>query len=245
MTNKATIFRMLTHTHICPYGLKGKDLLQREGFDVDDRILRSRLETDEFQREYEVETTPQIFIGDRRIGGYGALRAHLGKKPEQSQGRSYTPISVVFAVTLGCAAALVYQVHGHLWRAEVLIWFLALAMAVLAILKLRDLSGFTNQFITYDLLAMRMVRYAYFYPVAEAVIAICMLAGVLVWLVGPVAIAIGTIGALSVVKAVYVDQRDLSCACVGGDSRVPLGFVSLSENLAMVGMGLYALANWL
>jgi hypothetical protein len=44
---------------------------------------------------------------------------------------------------------------------------------------------------------------------------------------------------VSVFKAVYIDKRALKCACVGGDSNVPLGFVSLSENLAMVAMGLW------
>lgn len=44
---------------------------------------------------------------------------------------------------------------------------------------------------------------------------------------------------MSVFKAVYIDKRELKCACVGGSSRVPLGFVSLTENLAMVGMALW------
>jgi hypothetical protein len=32
-------------------------------------------------------------------------------------------------------------------------------------------------------------------------------------------------------------QDDDRCACVGGDSNVPLGFVSATENLFMMGMG--------
>ncbi|HAW54664.1 MAG TPA: glutaredoxin, partial [Hyphomonas sp.] len=55
----------------------------------------------------------------------------------------------------------------------------------------------------------------------------------------PIALFIGTIGAISVYKAVYVDKRDLKCACVGGDSNVPLGFVSLTENLVMMAMGIW------
>ena len=66
----------------------------------------------------------------------------------------------------------------------------------------------------------------------------------LVWLVAPVSLFIGTIGAVSVVKAVYVDRRDIKCACVGGGSNVPLGFVSLTENLVMVTMGLWMLGSW-
>jgi hypothetical protein len=66
-----------------------------------------------------------------------------------------------------------------------------------------------------------------------------MTAGALTWLSVPVAFFIGAVGAVSVVKAVYIDKRELRCACVGGSSNVPLGFVSLTENLMMVGMALW------
>jgi hypothetical protein len=68
-----------------------------------------------------------------------------------------------------------------------------------------------------------------------------MVAGSLLWLAIPVALFIGTIGAVSVFKAVYIDKRELKCACAGGDSNVPLGFVSLTENLMMMGMGIWML----
>ena len=42
-------------------------------------------------------------------------------------------------------------------------------------------------------------------------------------------------------KAVYVDKRELKCACVGGDSTGPLGFISLTENLMMVAMAIWML----
>ena len=57
----------------------------------------------------------------------------------------------------------------------------------------------------------------------------------------PVALFIGSVGAVSVFYAVYVQRRELKCACVGGSSNVPLGFVSLTENLMMVGMALWML----
>ena len=66
-----------------------------------------------------------------------------------------------------------------------------------------------------------------------------MAAGVLTWLSVPIALVIGTIGAVSVIKAVYVDKRELKCACVGGDSNVPLGFLSLTENVMMVVMAVW------
>jgi hypothetical protein len=97
-------------------------------------------------------------------------------------------------------------------------------------------------FLGYDLLAQRWVRYSYLYPFAEFGAGVLMIAGVLTWLSAPVALVIGTIGAVSVFKAVYIDKRDLKCACVGGDSNVPLGFVSLTENLMMIAMAIWMLA---
>ena len=52
-------------------------------------------------------------------------------------------------------------------------------------------------------------------------------------------VIVGTIGAWSVFKAVYIDKRDIKCACVGGGSNVPLGFISLSENLGMMAMAIW------
>nr|WP_297306988.1 hypothetical protein [Neptuniibacter sp.] len=60
--------------------------------------------------------------------------------------------------------------------------------------------------------------------------------------VAPFSLFIGTVGAISVFKAVYVDKRELKCACVGGDSNVPLGFVSLSENIFMIAGALLMLS---
>ncbi len=78
---QASIYRMVIDKHICPYGLQAKDLLERKGFLVDDHWLTTRKETDAFKREHGVESTPQVFIGGERIGGYDKLQEHLGHPP--------------------------------------------------------------------------------------------------------------------------------------------------------------------
>ena len=123
--------------------------------------------------------------------------------------------------------------------------FVALTMAVLAIQKLQDLYSFSNSFITYDLLAMKVVPYAYVYPFLEALVGIGMIAGLPPFFIAPISLLIGSIGAISVFKAVYIDKRELKCACVGGDSNVPLGFISLTENLFMIAAGIWMLVSWL
>ena len=236
-TKTATLYRMVTSEHTCPYGLKAKDLLQRKGYQVDDQHLASRTLTDEFKAEHSVKTTPQVFIDGERIGGYDALRAHFGLKVKDPKQVTYTPVIAVFAMTLLMALAASWVVTGSIMSVRTVEWFIAFSMCVLAILKLKDLESFSSMFLGYDLLAKRVVRYGYVYPFAEGLAGVLMIAGVFIGFAAPLALFIGTIGAVSVFKAVYIDKRELKCACVGGDSNVPLGFISLTENLMMMLMG--------
>jgi glutaredoxin len=241
MAKSAQLYRMATDEHICPFGLKSKDLLERQGFEVDAHLLTSRADTDTFKQKYDVKTTPQTFIDDERIGGYDELREYFNKSPAGQQGTTYTPVITIFAVTL--LLSLAFSLSGAGLSMYTLELFVALTMAVLAIQKLQDLNSFSNSFITYDLLAMKVIPYAYVYPFLEAFVGVAMIAALPVYLVAPISLFIGSVGAISVIKAVYIDKRELKCACVGGDSNVPLGFISLTENLFMIAAGIWMLVK--
>jgi len=242
---KATLYRMVMPSHTCPYGLKAKDLLRRSGYTVDDRHLKSRAETDAFKAEHEVETTPQVFIDGARIGGYDDLRRFLGKPVADPKATSYHPVVVLFALTALTAMAASFASSGSPFTLRAAEWFIAFSMVALAMQKLQNVETFSTMFLNYDLLAKRWVPYGYIYPYAEGLAGILMVAGALTWLSVPIALFIGTIGAVSVFKAVYIDRRELKCACVGGSSNMPLGFVSLTENLMMIAMAVWmALSVW-
>ena len=209
-TKKAVLYRMVMPDHTCPYGLKAKDLLKRSGYEV--------------------------FIGAERVGGYDDLRRFLGKRVADPKATSYRPIIALFTMTALMAMAASYAVTGSILTVRAAEWFIAMSMVVLALLKLQNVETFATMFLNYDLLAKRWVPYSYIYPFAEGLAGVLMVAGALTWLSVPVALFIGTIGAASVFKAVYIDRRELKCACVGGSSNVPLGFVSLTENLMMIAM---------
>lgn len=240
-TQTATLFRMVMPEHTCPFGLKSKHLLESNGYTVEDHHLTTREETEAFMREQGVETTPQTFIGDRRIGGHDELRVFLGIDPpaDQQSDTSYRPVVAIFSVCALLALGLAWHQFGTPMTWQSLQWFISLSMTVLAIQKLQDVEQFSTMFLNYDLLAKRWVPYGKVYPYAEALAGILMTAGALTWVSAPVALFIGSIGAVSVFKAVYVDKRELKCACVGGQSDVPLGFISLTENLMMILMAIW------
>lgn len=236
---KAVIYRMVMSSHICPYGLKVKDLLQRSGYEVEDHHLTTREETDAFKEQHGVKTTPQVFIDGQRIGGHDDTRRFLGKTVVDPKATTYRPVAVLFAMTALTAMAASYAVSGSVFTLRAAEWFISFSMVVLALLKLQNVETFATMFLNYDLLAKRWVPYSYIYPYAEGLAGILMVAGALTWLSVLIALFIGTIGAVSVFKAVYLDKRELKCACVGGSSNVPLGFVSLTENLMMIAMAVW------
>lgn len=238
-TKTAVMYRMMSPTHQCPFGLKTLYELQQAGFDVEDHHLTSREEIDAFKAEHAVNTTPQVFMGGERIGGYEAVRQYLGKPVRDSDATSYRPVAVLFAMTALTALALNVGFNGSWLSVQAVEWFIALSMVVLALLKLQDVESFSTMFLNYDLVARRWVPYGTIYPYAEGLAGLLMVGGLLNWLSIPVALFIGSVGAVSVVKAVYVDKREIKCACVGGANKVPLGFISLTENLMMIGMALW------
>ena len=237
----AVLTRMVMPGHTCPYGLKALHLLRSKGYKVDDRHLTTRAETDRFKAEHGVATTPQTFIGGERIGGHDDLRRFFGLKVADPAATTYRPVIALFTMTFLMALGAGYAADGAVMPMRVAEWFIAFSMCVLALLKLQNVDKFATMFLNYDLLAKRWVPYATIYPFAEGLAGVLMVSGALQWLSVPLALFIGTIGAVSVFKAVYIDKREIKCACVGGESNVPLGFVSLTENVMMVAMALWML----
>ena len=240
-TKTAELYRMVMEDHLCPYGLKSKHLLETQGFQVEDHHLKNHEETEAFKHKHNVETTPQTFLGGDRIGGYDDLLVYFRKEPKDKNEQTYWPVIALFSMTFLMATGSASVVEGQWLSLRTFEWFIAFSMCGLAYLKIRDVESFSTMFLNYDLLAQKWVPYGYVYPYGEGLAGLLMIAGVLPFVSIPVAFFIGIVGAVSVFKAVYIDKRKLKCACVGGESNVPLGFISLTENLMMLGMAIWML----
>jgi len=249
---RAVIYRMVMPDHICPFGLKSVWLLKHEGYEVEDHHLTTREETDAFMERHGVETTPQTFIAHERIGGWDDLRAYFGD-PQAEAGEdatSYRPVVAIFGVALALALAMQTALGAAAGdtAAEILSWrsvglFIAFVMVLLGLQKLQDVESFSTMFLNYDLLSRKWVPWSWIYPWLETGAGVLMIAGLLPWLSGPVALFIGLTTGWAVVRAVWIEKRELKCACVGGGSNVPLGFVSFTESALMAVMGGVTIAS--
>ena len=243
MKKKAKLVRMVTPDHLCPWGIKAKDLLERNDFEIEDEHLESMEANKTYKEENVYSETPQIFIEGENIGGYEDLRKHLGMELEESEGKTYQPVIAIFAVAFLMAIVAGYAINGGFPVIRILELFIAFSMCILGIQKLQNLSTFTTGFVQYDLLSQKSVRYAYVYPFVETGAGILMIAGLFTWVAAPAALLVSMVGAISVFKVVYIEKRDLECACTGGGDSVPLGFISLTENLMMIVMSVWMILN--
>ncbi|MBE9066471.1 glutaredoxin [Leptolyngbya cf. ectocarpi LEGE 11479] len=220
------LYRMVTPEHACPWGQRAVTLLQQKGIDFEDIHLTSSEAAADFKTQHQVPTTPQIFFGDERIGGYTDLASYFEVEAETAD-YSYTPVIALFSTAGLMALATSLGLNG----------FMGISLSMLASLKLMDLDAFTESFAKYDLITQRLQPYAKVYPFAELAIGLGFLSGIAPLATGIGSLAVGLSGVISVVKAVYIDKLALNCACVGGNSKAPLGVVSFTENALMVIMG--------
>lgn len=79
-SRQAILYRMVLPDHVCPFGVRAKQLLEEEGFDVDDRVLGTRADVDAFKADQGVATTPQVFVDGERIGGSDDLERFLAAR---------------------------------------------------------------------------------------------------------------------------------------------------------------------
>lgn len=167
------------------------------------------------------------------------MREYFGRDVPDEDATAYRPVITIFAVAALLGLRLSWYSFAPFLSLRAVEWFFGLSMCFLAVQKLPDIESFSTMVLNYDFLAQRWVPYGKVFPFGEALAGILMVAGALPWVSGPVALFIGPVGAFSVFKAVYIEKRELKCACVGGSSIVPLGFVFLTENLVMMCMGAF------
>ena len=79
-SRQAVLYRMVLPDHVCPYGVRARELLESAGIPFEDRILGSRGEVEEFKAKHQVPTTPQLFADGRRIGGTAEIQDWLAQE---------------------------------------------------------------------------------------------------------------------------------------------------------------------
>jgi glutaredoxin len=75
--SEVVLYRMVLPDHVCPFGVRAKQMLDESGIPYKDKILETRMDVDAFKDEHGVGTTPQVFVDGKRIGGSDELERYL------------------------------------------------------------------------------------------------------------------------------------------------------------------------
>ncbi|MDS3862434.1 glutaredoxin domain-containing protein [Thermosynechococcaceae cyanobacterium BACA0444] len=224
------VYRMSMPGHECPWGVKAFALLNDKNIPFEDIRLTTKAEVEDFKALHQVKTTPQIFWEGTRIGGYTDLAAYFDVQAQAPE-YSYTPVIALLSTAGLMTLATSLGFTG----------FMGIALSMLASLKLMDVDAFAESFAKYNLVTKRYKPYGKIYPFLELFIGLGILSGLAPIVTGVGALVVGVSGATSVFKAVFIDKLALNCACVGGNSKAPLGVVSFGENAIMALMGVMLL----
>ena len=113
--------------------------------------------------------------------------------------------------------------------------FMGVFLCFFALLKLFNPVAFKRGFTMYDLLARRVKRYAYVYPLLELGLGLGYLSfwnPPIVYVATIVLFGFGTLGVISALRR----GLDIDCPCMGSILSVPLSTVTLTEDVSMVVM---------
>ena len=121
--------------------------------------------------------------------------------------------------------------------------FMAFWLILFGILKVQNLVGFDKMFKKYDLLAKHIPYYSYFFAFAELCLGLLYLNDKIDHRIGYFAIFIFGVTSISVMKTI-LQKKDVKCACLGANSKMKVGFVTLVENILMIAMAIKMLKGW-
>ncbi|MBC8050005.1 MAG: hypothetical protein H7X92_07660 [Chitinophagales bacterium] len=134
-----------------------------------------------------------------------------------------------------------FAISNNVYSLEFMHGAMGLFLFQLALLKLVDIGGFAEAFARYDIAAKAWRPYGYVYPFAELTLALGYLSGAWPTATYAATLVIMGLGSIGVVRTLASGEK-VKCACTGSKIDVPLGAVSVIENVGMAAMAAVMLA---
>ena len=146
--------------------------------------------------------------------------------------RDYLPLIYIYIFSLLITLNITF--YYSLLLRESALFFLGIFSLIFGILKIIKLNSFVDSFIEYDFISKKIKAYAYAFPFIELIFAVSFLLRRELILIELVCLIFYSLNLISVINAL-LQKKKFVCACLGGLFNVPLSYVSLAENLTMIG----------
>ena len=151
----------------------------------------------------------------------------------------YKPLLIAFAYITGIAILTA-------WSSDEINWmrgmnnFMGGFFISLSFFKLLDVKAFADSYSGYDLLAKKIRIYGLIYPFIELGLGLAYISNWQPFYTNIITIAVMAFSTIGVIETI-LNKRNIRCACLGSVFNVPVGTVTLIEDLLMVAMALFSL----
>lgn len=161
----------------------------------------------------------------------------IGQGP--SVWKTYRPLIIMIAIIVIATAVTIAIVgnQGTTMISQISRWFMGYFFLVFGGSKAITWKSFAQSFRGYDPLAKQVSVYGYIYPAIELLLAGMFLAGWQMMIGSWITIVILGITTIGIVRAIRAGET-LQCACLGTWITLPLGWVTVVENLVMIIMAI-------
>lgn len=147
---------------------------------------------------------------------------------------TYKPLVLIFLFVSGVAAIAAFEAQAFSWH-NWMRYFMAGFFIVFSFFKFLDLKGFARSYAMYDLLAKQWKGYGYVYPFLELGLGVLYLTAINLPATHVATIVIMGFSSIGVIRNM-LSPNQVQCACLGTIFKLPLGNVTLVEDLLMVAM---------
>ncbi|MCE9644073.1 hypothetical protein K8Q93_02455 [Candidatus Parcubacteria bacterium] len=182
-------------------------------------------------KDFQGQVTGFVLDGKETFGS-GSLVPEIVSMKDIKR---FLPLVLALALVTGWATVRNFPLgDSHAWHGW-MIDFMAGFFLLFGGLKVADIRGFARAYGKYDLIAMRFPAWGYLYALLEVGLGVLYLTRSFL-----VAANVGTIFLLGIASiGVYRKLRkkdDTACACLGAFFSVPITWLTLAENILMIGM---------
>ena len=151
-------------------------------------------------------------------------------KSENDQ--SYYPILLIFGY-ITVISLLIQFSQGSFNLMQWMSHFMAGFFLVFSFFKLMNLRGFKEGYCMYDVIAKRIPVWGFIYPFIELILGIAYLTSFQLQGTNIVTLLVMGISSIGVIQSM-MKKIQIQCACLGNVIKLPLGKVTLFEDLLMV-----------
>lgn len=148
----------------------------------------------------------------------------------------YLPIYFFLSLTFFSAGIFTLFFYGRNFM-EFMRLSMSLFFLIFGFLKVVNLKNFVESFKKYDAIANKILIYSHIYPFLEIFLGVLFLFGIYLTFASILTIFILLPTTYGIIK-VMQNGNLVNCACLGGFFNIPIGPITIAENLIMILMAI-------